>query len=133
VVVQLPKLSNFRKSRSSDWGPKIYYLEILCASESTLSCWSWLYLRSLAPTNLHWARVVGCGPFSLYVINKEGLYPFSGSINRLMMTIMTSYTVFYVHFIINSKIKHLSRLFAINTIPRNHLYMGHVICVSFIR
>jgi hypothetical protein len=38
---------------------------------STLSRWSRQYLQSLAPTNRHWARVVGCGPFSLCVIHKE--------------------------------------------------------------
>jgi hypothetical protein len=37
------------------------------------------------PTNPHWVRVVGCGPFSLCVIHKEGLCPSSGDINRLMM------------------------------------------------
>ncbi|RVE43762.1 hypothetical protein evm_011611 [Chilo suppressalis] len=37
---------------------KIYYLELLHASEGTLSRWSRLHLQSLAPTNPHWARVV---------------------------------------------------------------------------
>jgi hypothetical protein len=55
------------------------------ASEGTLSRWSWLHLQSLAPTNPHWARVVGYGPFSLHVIHTEGLCPSSGDINRLMM------------------------------------------------
>jgi hypothetical protein len=55
------------------------------ASESTLSRWSQLHLQSLAPTNPHWARVVGYGPLSLWVIHKEGLCPSSGDINRLMM------------------------------------------------
>jgi hypothetical protein len=32
------------------WVTKIYYLELLRASESTLSCWSQLNLHSLAPT-----------------------------------------------------------------------------------
>jgi hypothetical protein len=32
-----------------------------------------VHLQSLAPTNPHWARVVGYGPFSLCVIHKEGL------------------------------------------------------------
>jgi hypothetical protein len=32
--------------------------------------------------------VVGDGPFSLYVIHKEGLCPSSGDINRLTMMIM---------------------------------------------
>jgi hypothetical protein len=33
------------------------------------------------------ARVVGYGPFSLWVIQKESLCPSSGGINRLMMII----------------------------------------------
>jgi hypothetical protein len=41
----------------------------------------------IVPTNPHWARVVGYGMFSLYVIHKEGLCPSSGDINRLMMMI----------------------------------------------
>jgi hypothetical protein len=67
------------------WVTIIYYLEFLRASEGTLSRWSRLYLHSLAPTNPHWARVVGYGWFSLYVIHKECLCPNSGDINRLMM------------------------------------------------
>jgi hypothetical protein len=58
----------------------MYYLELFRASEGTLSLWYRLHLQS-APTNLHRARVVGYGPFSLCVIRKEG----SGGINRLMM------------------------------------------------
>jgi hypothetical protein len=42
---------------------KIYYLELLRASEGTLRRWSQLHLQSLAPINLHWG----------------------GGINRLMM------------------------------------------------
>jgi hypothetical protein len=63
--------------RSSDGRSKIYYLELLRASECTLSRWSRL---SLTPTNPHWARVVGYGPF---FFNKEGLCPSNGDINRL--------------------------------------------------
>jgi hypothetical protein len=49
-----------------DWmGPKMYYLELFRASKGTLSRWSRLHLQSLAPTNLHWACVVGYGLFSL--------------------------------------------------------------------
>jgi hypothetical protein len=77
------KLSNV--GQSLDRWPKMYYLELLRASERTLSRWSRLHLQSLAPTNPHWARVVGYGPFSLCVIHKEGLCPSSGDINRLMM------------------------------------------------
>jgi hypothetical protein len=40
-------------------------------------------------SNPHWARVVGYGPFSLWVIHKEGLCPSSGDINRLMMISLT--------------------------------------------
>jgi hypothetical protein len=47
-----------------------YYLELLRASEGTLSRWSRLHLQSLAPTNPHWARVAGYDPFSLCVIHK---------------------------------------------------------------
>jgi hypothetical protein len=63
-------------------------LELLLASEGTLSRWSRLHLQSLTPTNPHWARVVDYGPFSLWVIHKEGLCPSSGGINRLMMMMM---------------------------------------------
>jgi hypothetical protein len=63
-------------------------LEVLRASEGTLSRWSRLYLQSLAPTNPHWIRVVDYGPFSLCVIHKEGLCPSSGDINRPMMMMM---------------------------------------------
>jgi hypothetical protein len=69
----------------------IYYLELLRASEGTLSRWSRLHLQSLAPTNPHWARVMGYGPFSLCVIHKEGLSPSSGDINRLMMMMMNHF------------------------------------------
>jgi hypothetical protein len=37
------------------------------------------------PTNPHWVRMVGYGPFFLCLIHKEGLCPSSGDINRLMM------------------------------------------------
>ncbi|RVE50633.1 hypothetical protein evm_004757 [Chilo suppressalis] len=43
--------------RSLDGRPKIY-IELLRASEGTLSRWSWLLVgQSLAPINPHWARV----------------------------------------------------------------------------
>jgi hypothetical protein len=68
--------------QSLDGWPIIYYLELLCASEGTLSRGSRLHLQSLAPTNPHWARVVGYGPFSLRVIHKASA---NGDVNRLMM------------------------------------------------
>jgi hypothetical protein len=71
--------------------PNIYYLELLCASDGTLSRWYRLHMQSLAPTNQHWARVVGFGPFSLCIIRKEGLCPSSGNINRLMHTYIHTY------------------------------------------
>jgi hypothetical protein len=54
----------------------------------TLSRWSRLHLQSLAPINPHSARVVGYGPFSLWVIRKVGLCPSIGDIKRLMMMMM---------------------------------------------
>jgi hypothetical protein len=81
--VQSLKLSSI--GQSLDGWPKIYYLQLFHASDGTLSRWSRLYLQSLAPTNLHWARVVGYGSFSLCVIHKERLCPSSGDINGLMM------------------------------------------------
>jgi hypothetical protein len=63
------------------------FLELLRASEGTLSRWFRLHLQSLAPTDPHWVRVEAYGPFSLCVIHKEG----SGDINRLMMMMMTYY------------------------------------------
>jgi hypothetical protein len=81
--VRSRKLSN--NGQSLDGRPKIYYLELFRASEGTLSRWSRLHLQPLAPTNPHWARVVGYGPFSLGVIHKDGLCPSSGEINGLMM------------------------------------------------
>jgi hypothetical protein len=53
--------------------------------EGKLSHWPRLHLQLLAPTNPHWACVVGYGPFFLCVIHKEGLCPSSGGVNRLMM------------------------------------------------
>jgi hypothetical protein len=85
--VRSPKLSNVRQSL--DGWPKIYYLELLRPSYGMLSRWSQLHLQLLTPTNPHWARVVGYGPFSLCVIHKEGLCPSSGGINRLMMMTYT--------------------------------------------
>jgi hypothetical protein len=75
-------------------GPKNYYLELLRASEGSLSRWSRLYLQLLAPSNPHWARVVGYSPFSLCIIHKEGLCPSSGDINRWMMITRLPYLLF---------------------------------------
>jgi hypothetical protein len=47
-------------------------------------------MQSLAPSNPHWARVDGYGPFSLCVIHKEGLCPRSEDSNRLMMMTLLS-------------------------------------------
>jgi hypothetical protein len=77
--VRSRKLSNVGQPLN---GCPIYYLQLLRASEGTLSRWFRLYLRSLAPTNPQWSRVVGYSPFSLCVIHKEGLCFSSGDINR---------------------------------------------------
>jgi hypothetical protein len=69
------------------WVTKNFNLELLRASEGTLSRWSWRHTQSLAPTN--WARVVGYGPSSLCVIQKEDLCPRSGDSNKLMMMNLT--------------------------------------------
>jgi hypothetical protein len=55
---------------------------------SSIVRWCRLRLQSLAPTNPHWARVVGYGLFSLRVIHKEGLCPSSGDLNMLIMMMM---------------------------------------------
>jgi hypothetical protein len=47
-----------------------------------------LQRKGITPTNPHWARVVGYGLFSLWVIHKEGLCPSSGDINWLLMMMM---------------------------------------------
>jgi hypothetical protein len=65
-----------------------YLLYAQRASEGTLSRWSRLHLQSSASTNPHWARVMGYGSFSLWVIRKEGLCPSSGGIR--LMTVRTT-------------------------------------------
>jgi hypothetical protein len=51
-----------------------------------------MYVCTCSPTNPNWARVVGCGPFSLWLIHKEGLCSSSEDINRLKM-------MMYIHII----------------------------------
>jgi hypothetical protein len=48
--VRSRKLSNVLKRAVIGWVTKIYYLELLRASEGTLSCWSRLHLLPLVPT-----------------------------------------------------------------------------------
>jgi hypothetical protein len=95
------KLSNVLKGQSSDKLPIIYYLELLRATECTLSRWSRLHLQSLAHNNPHCARVVS-GKLSPVFLNPyvivciiwgtglaygfmEVLCPSYGVINKLMM------------------------------------------------
>jgi hypothetical protein len=84
--VRSRKLSNV--GQSLDGRPKIYYLELLRASEGTLSRWFRLHLQSLE------SHQPALGPrgefclFSLFVIHKEGLLPSGGDINRLIMMMM---------------------------------------------
>jgi hypothetical protein len=80
--VRSRKLSNALNGQSWEGWPKPYHLELLRASEGKLSLFPAAF-ASLAPTNPHWARVVGYGPFSLWFIHKEGLCPSSGDINTL--------------------------------------------------
>jgi hypothetical protein len=56
--VRLQMLSNV--GQSLDGCSKMCYLKLLRASEVNRGC-----MQSLAPTNRHWARVVGYGPLSL--------------------------------------------------------------------
>jgi hypothetical protein len=87
------------------WVTKIYYLELLRALEGTLNRWSRLHLQSLVPTNLHWARVEGYGPFSLCAIHKEGLCPSSGDTNRLMMTPKAMYGCLNISFVFEIQVQ----------------------------
>jgi hypothetical protein len=66
------------------WVLQMYYLDLFRALEVMLR-WSRLNLHSLAPTNPHWARVLGSGPLSLCVIHKDSPCPNREDINRLMM------------------------------------------------
>jgi hypothetical protein len=94
-IVRSLKLSNVGRLLN-EW-PTIYYPVLLRASEGTLRRWSRLHLQSLAPTNPHWALVVGYSPLSLRVIHKEDLCPSSGSINRLMKCTCWSQTNTFPH------------------------------------
>jgi hypothetical protein len=47
--------------------------KLIRASEGTLSFWSRLHLQALAPTNLHWARMVGYGPISFCAIDGKSV------------------------------------------------------------
>jgi hypothetical protein len=67
------KLSNALNGQSWDGVTKTLSSQAPPCFGRHLSRWSRLHLQSLAPTNTHWARVVGYGPFSLWVIHKEGL------------------------------------------------------------
>jgi hypothetical protein len=48
----------------------IYYLELLRALEGMLSRRSRLHLQVIAPTNQHWARLVGYGQNSLSDVSR---------------------------------------------------------------
>jgi hypothetical protein len=66
------------------WLTKIYYLDLLHASECTLA----VGLGCIAVVSTHtphWARVVGYGPFTLCVIQRKGRAPALGMMSRLMM------------------------------------------------
>jgi hypothetical protein len=86
--VRSRRLSNVGSGCHCMGDQKFIIVELLRASKGTR-----LHLQSLAPTNPHWARVVGYGPSFLCVIHKEGLCLSSGGIIRLMMMIIKIYTV----------------------------------------
>jgi hypothetical protein len=67
----------------SGWWYKIYYLELLRASEGTLSGWSRLQVVSTHQSPL--SPRGGLWPVLLVIIHKEGLCRRSKDINRLMM------------------------------------------------
>jgi hypothetical protein len=52
-------------------------------------------MQSLTPTNPHWARVMGYGPFFLCVIHMEDLCPNSGDINRPMIMMVMKLYYYY--------------------------------------
>jgi hypothetical protein len=58
--------------------------------DATLSRWSRLHLQSLAPTNPHWARVVGYGLFSI-TSNPPRLR------TGAMLILKRLYTILYMH------------------------------------
>jgi hypothetical protein len=68
------------------WVTKISYLELLRASEGTLSCWSRLHLQVVVPTSTRTGPAWWVMARSPCVIHKEGPCPSSGDINRLMMS-----------------------------------------------
>jgi hypothetical protein len=81
IITYIPlKLDPRRGSRT----PQIWVTKnvLSSASESILSRFSRQHLQ-LVPINLHWARVVGYDPFSLYVIHKEDLC--ASSVELIMM------------------------------------------------
>jgi hypothetical protein len=118
---QSRKLSKI--GRSSDRRPKIYYLEFH-VSDGTLSRWSRLYSQSLAPTNPHTAHVVGYGPFSLWVIHKEGPCPSSGDISRLMMIMNVNTKKLYNVSKTNIQFKYGNSVFIVEK--------GKNLCISFL-
>jgi hypothetical protein len=64
--VRLRKLSNFRKGLSSDGLPNELIGDLLSRAPLCFEKHGKFrqHLQSLAPTNLHWAREAGYGPFS---------------------------------------------------------------------
>jgi hypothetical protein len=76
-------MNNRIKMTDSKFKCNIFLFLSVTVFMARLSIFSiWLQLQSLAPTNPHWARVVGCGPFScnVCVIHKEGLAPAVGTL-----------------------------------------------------
>jgi hypothetical protein len=92
--VRSRKLSNV--GQSLDGWPKIYYIELLRASEGTLSRWSRLYLQLLTPTNMHLDCVMGWDQLSLWVIHK-GRQPINVNVETLIGWWWYSFLLFLTH------------------------------------
>jgi hypothetical protein len=93
------------------WAKKNYYLEPIRASEGTLNRWFLVHV--------HWAHVVSYGPFYLCVIHKEGLWPSSGGINRLMLMVTYPLLVLRIESIIINQLMSLLQACRSCLIDRN--------------
>jgi hypothetical protein len=68
LCVRSRKLSDARKSRSSDGWPKMHFFEMLRVLQGMISRWSSLHLQSLPFTYSHWARGAGYDLFFVGII-----------------------------------------------------------------
>jgi hypothetical protein len=66
-------IAEFKQHLSVGWVTKNLLFRAAPCFGMHIKPLSRLNLQSLAPTNPHWAGVVGYGPFSLCVMHKEGM------------------------------------------------------------